>query len=326
MSYLKNVHYPSTISYPPKYFDNRTKGQQKWTNRIHLARCSFIIPLVESRPSLICCIIRGGKVIRARVRRIVNAWLLGNACQAHLPEAHVSWNRGNYICAAAMAVLILYDVYLTVCSVIRTISWFTWLERNERIRGCSRCYNESTSTEQEHTHVNLAILLCVNIILTTSRGAYSGSITKGSRARTWISWMRAIHATLPATIELPSCDHVCQHRKPPYRILRRFSSLLFSLLLQFPFICCFLPGSFETFRMRSDYRRYTGCCILESSNSKGLTKREECYGKFVDKRCVTELQRSNRTYEVDGDRFFITAHESRPCYGVGVVTRVFITW
>lgn len=61
------------------------KDQQKWTNRIHLARCSFIIALVESRTSLICCIIRDEKVIRARVRRIVNARLLGNACQAHLP-------------------------------------------------------------------------------------------------------------------------------------------------------------------------------------------------------------------------------------------------
>lgn len=184
-----------------------------------------------------------------------------------------------------MAVLILYDVYLAVRSVIRTISWFTWLERDERIRGCSRCYNESTSTEQEHTHVNLAIFLCVNIILRTSRGAHSGSITKGSRARTWISWMRAIHATLPATIELPSCDHVCQHRKPSYWILHRFSSLLFFFSsLEISFYRCFLPGSFETFRMRSNYCQYTGYCILESSNSKGLAKRKECYGKFVDKR------------------------------------------
>lgn len=103
-----------------------------------------------------------------------------------------------------------------------------------------------------------------------------------------------------------------------------FSSSFSSLAISF--YRCFLPRSFETFRMRSDYCQYTGCCILESSNSKGLAKREECYGKFVDKRCVTELQRSNRTYEVDDDRFFITAHESRPCYGVGVVTRLFITW
>lgn len=148
-----------------------------------------------------------------------------------------------------MAVLILYDVYLAVRSVIRTISWFTWLERDERIRGCSRCYNESTSTEQEHTHVNLAIFLCVNIILRTSRGAHSGSITKGSRARTWISWMRAIHATLPATIELPSCDHVCQHRKPSYWILHRFSSLLFFFFFSWNFLLSlFFTRKFRNFQ------------------------------------------------------------------------------
>ena len=105
-----------------------------------------------------------------------------------------------------------------------------------------------------------------------------------------------------------------------------FLLFFFFSSLEISFYRCFLPGSFETFRMWSNYCQYTGYCILESSNSKGLAKRKECYGKFVDKRCVTELQRSNRTYEVDDDRFSITAHESRPCYGVGVVRRLFITW
>lgn len=66
----------------------------------------------------------------------------------------------------------------TMCSVIRTISWSTWLERDERHRGCSRCYNEPTSTQQNHAHVNQLFSCVYERTDNQLRRAHSGSIAK----------------------------------------------------------------------------------------------------------------------------------------------------
>lgn len=65
-----------------------------------------------------------------------------------------------------------------MCSVIRTISWSTWLERDERHRGCSRCYNEPTSTQQNHAHVNQLFSCVYERTDNQLRRAHSGSIAK----------------------------------------------------------------------------------------------------------------------------------------------------